>query len=222
MQKSQCKERIRVFFTSSNLLHFLPSFIISLFSPKTTKIIYFSIFCCFFSFQLTYISFEVFLCLSALVFCLLLYWYYFWGCWPIWDRCGKRDSKGSDLWSLQTCERERRQREHEAKMERQRQIEADRNKKALDRALAPPYVKVTPFGSKCDLSFESISVYLLALSEDPSRFQSGQLWSLAGEEKIWETRSNGSKGLWLWWFWWLKNSRCAIKWQCIYTVDGYH
>eukprot|EP00093_Oithona_nana_P013471 13471.XXX_1031599_1029464_1 [CDS] Oithona nana genome sequencing. len=40
-----------------------------------------------------------------------------------------------------TCERERRQREHEAKMERQRQIEADRNKKALDRALAPPWVK---------------------------------------------------------------------------------
>ena len=27
-------------------------------------------------------------------------------------------------------------------MERQRQIEADRNKKALDRALAPPYIKV--------------------------------------------------------------------------------
>ena len=143
VQKSHCKERIRVFFYKlSNLLHFLPSFIIFLFSPQNPKIIYFSIFCCFFSFQLTYISFEVFLCLSALVFCLLLYWYYFWGCWPIWDRCGKRDSKGSDLWSLQTCERERRQREHEAKMERQRQIEADRNKKALDRALAPPWVKV--------------------------------------------------------------------------------
>ena len=43
---------------------------------------------------------------------------------------------------LQTCERERRQRELEARLERQRQIEADRNKKALDRALAPPYVRV--------------------------------------------------------------------------------
>ena len=49
----------------------------------------------------------------------------------------------TDLWSLQTCERERRQRENEAKMERQRQIEADRNKKALDRALAPPFIKVS-------------------------------------------------------------------------------
>ena len=43
-------------------------------------------------------------------------------------------------------------------MERQRQIEADRNKKALDRALAPPWVKVKtkiPF-SKCDFDFDKI------------------------------------------------------------------
>ena len=38
-----------------------------------------------------------------------------------------------------TCEIERRQREKEARMEKQRKMEAMRNKAALDRALAPPY-----------------------------------------------------------------------------------
>lgn len=38
-----------------------------------------------------------------------------------------------------TCEVERRQREKEARMEKQRLMEAQRNKAALDRALAPPY-----------------------------------------------------------------------------------
>ena len=38
-----------------------------------------------------------------------------------------------------TCEKERRQREREARMEKQRKMEALRNKAALDRALAPPF-----------------------------------------------------------------------------------
>lgn len=38
-----------------------------------------------------------------------------------------------------TCEVERRQREKEARMEKQRLMEAQRNKAALDRALAPPF-----------------------------------------------------------------------------------
>ena len=38
-----------------------------------------------------------------------------------------------------TCEKERRHREKEARMEKQRQMEAERNKAALDRALAPPF-----------------------------------------------------------------------------------
>ena len=38
-----------------------------------------------------------------------------------------------------TCEIERRQREKEARLEKQRKMEAQRNKAALDRALAPPY-----------------------------------------------------------------------------------
>merc|ERR1719219_2636290 len=38
-----------------------------------------------------------------------------------------------------TCEVERRQREKEARMEKQRSMEATRNKAALDRALAPPF-----------------------------------------------------------------------------------
>ena len=38
-----------------------------------------------------------------------------------------------------TCEVERRQREKEARMEKQRKMEAERNKAALDRALAPAY-----------------------------------------------------------------------------------
>ena len=38
-----------------------------------------------------------------------------------------------------TCEVERRQREKEARMEKQRLMEAQRNKAALDRALAHPY-----------------------------------------------------------------------------------
>ena len=38
-----------------------------------------------------------------------------------------------------TCEKERRQRAREARMEKQRKMEALRNKAALDRALAPPF-----------------------------------------------------------------------------------
>ena len=38
-----------------------------------------------------------------------------------------------------TCEKERRHREKEARMERQRKMEEMRNKAALDRALAPPH-----------------------------------------------------------------------------------
>ena len=38
-----------------------------------------------------------------------------------------------------TCEKERRHREKEARMEKQRKMEESRNKAALDRALAPPY-----------------------------------------------------------------------------------
>ena len=38
-----------------------------------------------------------------------------------------------------SCEVERRAREKEARLERQRSMEATRNKAALDRALAPPY-----------------------------------------------------------------------------------
>jgi hypothetical protein len=38
-----------------------------------------------------------------------------------------------------SCEKERRAREREARLENQRQMEALRNKAALDRALAPPY-----------------------------------------------------------------------------------
>ena len=38
-----------------------------------------------------------------------------------------------------TCEVERRAREKEARMEKQRSMEAQRNKAALDRALAPPF-----------------------------------------------------------------------------------
>ena len=38
-----------------------------------------------------------------------------------------------------TCEKERRHREKEARMEKQRLMEAQRNKAALDRALAPPF-----------------------------------------------------------------------------------
>ena len=38
-----------------------------------------------------------------------------------------------------TCEKERRHREKEARMEKQRLMEEQRNKAALDRALAPPY-----------------------------------------------------------------------------------
>jgi hypothetical protein len=38
-----------------------------------------------------------------------------------------------------SCEKERRAREREARLENQRQMEARRNKAALDRALAPPY-----------------------------------------------------------------------------------
>ena len=37
-------------------------------------------------------------------------------------------------------------------MERQRQIEADRNKKALDRALAPSFIKV-PFRNQTGMLF---------------------------------------------------------------------
>ena len=37
------------------------------------------------------------------------------------------------------CEKERRHREREARLEAQRLMEASRNKAALDRALAPPY-----------------------------------------------------------------------------------
>ncbi len=43
---------------------------------------------------------------------------------------------------FQTCERERRHREHEARLARQRQVEEERNRRALERALAPPYIKV--------------------------------------------------------------------------------
>ena len=50
---------------------------------------------------------------------------------------------------FKTCEQERRQREFEANLEKQRQIEADRNKKALDRALAPPYIKVNVVPGYC-------------------------------------------------------------------------
>ena len=42
-----------------------------------------------------------------------------------------------------TCERERRHREQEAKLARHRQFEEERNRRALERALAPPYVKVS-------------------------------------------------------------------------------
>jgi hypothetical protein len=38
-----------------------------------------------------------------------------------------------------SCEKERRAREREARLDNQRQMEAMRNKAALDRALAPPY-----------------------------------------------------------------------------------
>ena len=38
-----------------------------------------------------------------------------------------------------TCEKERRHREREARMEKQRKMEEMRNKAALDRALAPPF-----------------------------------------------------------------------------------
>ena len=38
-----------------------------------------------------------------------------------------------------TCEKERRHREKEARMEKQKEMEEQRNKAALDRALAPPY-----------------------------------------------------------------------------------
>jgi len=38
-----------------------------------------------------------------------------------------------------TCEKERRHREKEARLEKQRLMEAQRNRAALDRALAPPY-----------------------------------------------------------------------------------
>ena len=38
-----------------------------------------------------------------------------------------------------TCEKERRHREKEARMEKQRKMEETRNKAALDRALAPPF-----------------------------------------------------------------------------------
>lgn len=41
-----------------------------------------------------------------------------------------------------TCERERRQREEEHQLELHRQQHAERNRRALNRALAPPFVKV--------------------------------------------------------------------------------
>ena len=46
------------------------------------------------------------------------------------------------IFILQTCERERRHREHEARLARQRQFEEERNRRALERALAPPFIKV--------------------------------------------------------------------------------
>ena len=39
-----------------------------------------------------------------------------------------------------SCEKERRHREREARLEAQRRMEASRNKAALDRALAPPFI----------------------------------------------------------------------------------
>jgi hypothetical protein len=44
--------------------------------------------------------------------------------------------------AFQTCERERRHREQEARMARHRQMEEERNQRALERALAPPFIKV--------------------------------------------------------------------------------
>jgi len=43
---------------------------------------------------------------------------------------------------MQMCEKERRQREQEAEKDRLSRQHAERNKRALDRALAPPFVKV--------------------------------------------------------------------------------
>ncbi|TRY70220.1 hypothetical protein TCAL_17257 [Tigriopus californicus] len=40
-----------------------------------------------------------------------------------------------------TCERERRQREEETRQEEHQRQHAERNRRALDRALAPPYIK---------------------------------------------------------------------------------
>ena len=46
---------------------------------------------------------------------------------------------------FQTCEKERREREEEARQRLHRQTHQERNKRALDRALAPPFVKVGKF-----------------------------------------------------------------------------
>jgi hypothetical protein len=43
---------------------------------------------------------------------------------------------------FQICEKARRAREEEARLEQHRQMLAERNQRALDRALAPPFVKV--------------------------------------------------------------------------------
>ena len=55
-----------------------------------------------------------------------------------------------------TCEIERRQREKEARMEKQRQMEAQRNKAALDRALAPPF---RPIGRRPVFRFDRFFAY---------------------------------------------------------------
>ena len=46
-----------------------------------------------------------------------------------------------------TCEKERRHREKEARLEKQRLMEADRNKAALDRFISPNSIKVGPIPS---------------------------------------------------------------------------
>ena len=43
---------------------------------------------------------------------------------------------------FQTCEKDRREREEEARQEEHRKLLAERNQRALDRALAPAFVKV--------------------------------------------------------------------------------
>ena len=44
---------------------------------------------------------------------------------------------------FQTCEKDRREREEEARQEEHRKMLAERNQRALDRALAPAFVKVS-------------------------------------------------------------------------------